>query len=230
MTEEVWVLLVLLVVLPAGFALALWQYFHRIKVTQQWAAAVGWQYVGTDPALVNRWHGQPFGVGRSRRVSELVVGRYRGRAASSFRYTYRTGSGKNSSTHTFHVVAVASSAYLPTLELTREGLGARLAKTFGGQDIQFESEDFNRAWRVRADDAKFAHDIVHPRLMERLLRPDAEGVSLRIEGQDILSWASGAPRLDVVAGRVGVLCAILDCVPRYVWLDHGYDPDAQLPG
>ena len=124
----------------------------------------------------------------------------------------------------FHVVAVPLPAYLPTLELTAEGVGAKLAKAFGGQDIEFESEDFNRAWRVEAGDAKFAHDVVHPRLMERLLRADARGVSLRVEGTDLLSWSSGSQQLDAIAGRLQVMCALVDAIPRFVWQDHGYDP------
>lgn len=209
---------------PGFIALALYLQHQRVKAIQAWAARTGWTYVGTDPSLVGRWRGQPFNAGHSRRVSELVIGRLAGRQAISFAYRYTTGSGKNSSTHNFHVVAVPLPAYLPTLELTAEGVGAKLAKAFGGQDIEFESEDFNRAWRVEAGDAKFAHDVVHPRLMERLLRADARGVSLRVEGTDLLSWSSGSQQLDAIAGRLQVMCALVDAIPRFVWQDHGYDP------
>ena len=209
---------------PGFIVLALYVQHQRVKATQAWAVRTGWTYVGTDPSLVGRWRGEPFNAGHSRKVSELVTGRFAGRQAISFSYRYTTGSGKSRSTHTFHVVALPLPAYLPTLELTPDGVGAKLAKAFGGQDIAFESEDFNRAWRVEARDAKFAHDVVHPRLMERLLRPDAVGSSLRIEGTDILSWSAGAQQLDAIAGRLQVMCAVVDAVPRYVWQDHGHDP------
>ena len=89
------------------------------------------------------------------------------------------------------MVAVELRAFLPRSELIPDGPGATLAKAAGGADIQFESEDFNRAWRVRADDRKFAHGLVNPQVMERLLRDDARGLSLRIEGSDILCWTPG---------------------------------------
>lgn len=213
---------------PAVLVAGWWFHRRRQEAVRAWAAGVGWQVVGTDPSLVHRWRGRPFGTGGSRRVSELVVGRFAGRPAMSFCYRYTTGSGKNRSTVTHHVVALGLPTYLPTVELTPDGLGAKVAKAFGGQDIAFESEDFNRVWRVTAPDPRFAHAVVHPRLMERLLRPDAAGLSLRVEGTDVLCWSLGTPRLEAVGPRLQVLTALVEQVPRFVWLDHGYDPDATL--
>lgn len=216
-------LLPFLIGIPA-VAIGIWLQVRRRKQIRVWAAASGWTYVGTDPSLARRWRGEPFGRGSSPHVTDLMVGRWGGRPATSFTYTYTTGSGKDESTHTFHVIALALPAYLSTLELTPEGVGTRLARAFGAQDIQFESEDFNRAWRVASPTPKFAHDVLHPRLMERLLRPDAAGVSLRISGTDILTWAPGATTTDRIAARLGLMSAIVDAVPRFVWQDHGYDP------
>jgi hypothetical protein len=216
--------LIVLLLVPLGLAAALWYHRRRLDTLRQWAAGVGWTYVGTDRSLVTRWRGQPFRAGRSKRVSELVTGRFQGYRAMSFCYRYTSGTAENQSTTRYHVIALELPAYLPILELTPDGLGAKLAKTFGGRDLQFESEAFNDAWRVEAHDPKFAHDVLHPRLMERLLRPDATGLSLRIEGTDLLCWTLGGQRLDLVAERLAVMCAIADAVTRFVWLDHGYDP------
>lgn len=217
------VLLVYLLV-PLVLLAALLLRWRGVKATKDWAARVGWTYVGSDSSLTSRWTGAPFGTGRRRHTSKVVTGQFQGRQAVSFAYSYTTGSGKNQSTVTHHVVALRLPAYLATLELTPDGVGAKLAKAFGGQDIRFESEAFNRAWRVTAGDVRFAHDVISPRLMERLLQPDALGLSLRIEGQDVLCWSQGSARLGVVEPRLGVMSAIVDAVPRFVWLDHGYDP------
>ena len=214
-----------LVLAGVGLVLA----YRRKQAVQAFARSIGWTYVGTDPALPNRWRSRPFGVGDSRRVGELMTGMHNGRRATAFRYSYSTGSGKNRSTAVFQVAVVALPAYLPNLELTPEGIGARLARAFGGEDIQFESEDFNRAWRVRAGVVKFAHDVIHPRMMQRLLQDDARRLNLSIEGTDLLCWTTGSPRWEALAGRLRVMHALIDAVPRYVWLDHGYDPEAS-PG
>lgn len=223
MTDSL-LLVALAVAVPALAVVGFLTAQARQKRLMEWARRIGWTYVGTDPSLLVRWQGTPFGQGRSRRVSELVAGRYGGRAATSFAYRYTTGNGKNQETHTFQVATLSLPAYLATVELTPDGIGAKLAKAFGGQDISFESEAFNQAWRVEARDAKFAHDVIHPRLMERLLRSDARGMSIRIEGTDILCWSPGSPDLDALAGKLGVLQAVIQSIPRYVWLAHGYDP------
>jgi len=203
---------------------AWWFGRQREKRLREFAAQIGWTYVGTDPTLRDRWKGAPFGTGSSRRVSEVLVGAYTGRPAVSFRYQYTTGSGDDRQTHSFHVVALSLPVWLPGLQLTPQGLGARIATAFGGQDIELESADFNDAWRVEARDAKFASDVLHPRTMERLLRADARGLSLRLEGGDVLCWEAGSPDLDGLAARLGVMSALADGIPRFVWLDNGYDP------
>jgi len=220
-------LVVVGVVVLAG--VGFWLQYRRNQAVQAWARNIGWTYLGTDPTLPSRWRTRPFGIGDSRRTAELMTGVYQGRSATAFRYSYTTGSGKNKSTSVFHVVVVPLPAYLPNLELTPGGIGSRLAKTCGGEDIQFESEDFNQAWRVRAGVVKFAHDVVHPRVRERLMHDDARGLSLSVEGTDLLCWTAGVPRWEALAGRLQVMCAVVDAIPRYVWLDHGYDPGAPPP-
>lgn len=201
-----------------------WSHRRRLQRKREWAASVGWVLVGTDRTLPGRWSERPFGVGRRRRVTELVVGTFEGRPAMSFAYRYTTGAGRNQRTLTFHVVAMALPAYLPTLELTPDNALQRFTSRFGAQDIQFESKAFNDAWRIVARDERFAHSVLHPRLMERLLQPDATGMSWRFEGTDVLCWAPGAPRYDLIGPRLRVMSDVVAGVPRFVWLDHGYDP------
>jgi hypothetical protein len=215
---------VVVVLVLGGLVLTWWYQRKRIAALQAWASRIGWTYVGADSSLLGRWRGQPFGIGHSRRVSELVTGPFGPFPASSFRYRYTTGSGKNQTTHSYHVMTMSLPTFLPTLELTPEGIGARIAKVFGAEDLQFESEEFNKLWRVEARDLKFASDVLHPRALERLCRPDAAGMSLRIEGTDVLCWEIGSPDVDRIAARLGVLRALVDSIPRFVWLDHGYDP------
>ena len=213
------------VLVVAGLiALAVITAQRRARLTQEWCAGSGWTVVGADPALAERWRGSPFNVGRRRRASEIVTGRFRGRPATSFTYSYTTGSGKNQHTVTHHVVALALPAFLPTLQLTHDGFGADLAKSFGGQDIQFESDVFNKAWRVESSDPRIAHAVLHPRLMERLLAPDARRLRIRIEGSDVLCWRGGRQDLTAIASVATVLADIADSVPRFVWQEHGYDP------
>jgi hypothetical protein len=208
----------------AGLGLAWWAHRARLALLERWAAENGWEHHGPDPALTRRWRGEPFGEGRAQRATEVLTGPFQGRSALSFTYSWTTGSGKESTTHQAHVVALLLHTSLPTLQLTPEGFGAKVAKVFGGQDIQFESDDFNRAWRVEARDLKFAHDVLHPRMMSRLLTPDFERRFLRIEGDAVLAWTGGRTVPDNVLPQLGRLAALADGVPDFVWLDRGVAP------
>ena len=191
---------------------------RRARAERAWAAERGWQLRG-DQALARRMLGV-FGLGGSCTVSHLVAGAYAGRPAATFEYVE---SGGTASVRC-HVVAVSLPVPLPGLRLSPQALTDDLAGALGGQDIAFESADFNRAWRVRAGDATYAHAVVHPRLMERLLAGDAQGLNIWVTGTDVLAWVPGTVDLADVDRRLAVLTAFVDAIPRFVWLDHGHDP------
>jgi hypothetical protein len=196
----------------------------RREAFEQWALTNGWTFQGSDRSLATFANGQPFGQGRERRATEVLRGVFDGRPALSFTYAWTTGDDKDRTRHTNHVVALGLPTFLPTVEVTPDGLGAKLAKLVGGQDMQFESAEFNRQFRVQSSDERTAHAIVHPRLMERLLRDGTAGQPWRIEGTWILSWEGGSSDLSTLATRLGLLSGIVRSIPRHVWQDHGYDP------
>ena len=191
---------------------------RRARAERAWAAERGWQVRG-DQAFAERMLGV-FGLGGRCTVSHLVAGSYAGRPAGTFEYVE---AGPSASVHV-HVVALSLPVALPGLRLSPQALTDDVAGALGGQDIAFESADFNRAWRVRAADAKYAHAVVHPRLMERLLAGDAQGLSIWVTGTDVLAWVPGKADLADVDRRLAVLTAFVDAIPRFVWLDHGSDP------
>ncbi len=192
---------------------------------QEWIRVSGWTRVGADPSLAQRWEGGPFGIGWSRTVSDVLVGTWAGRPALSFTYAYTTAAGDDEALYTWHVLALPLPASLPRLELQPDSAAVRVARNAAGhRDIDFESDDFNRAWRVESASPVFAHDVIHPRLMQLLMRPDVLGSRLMITGTDIVSWAVGPTDPDRIAGRLALLSDVIDSVPRYVWQDHGYDP------
>ena len=221
MIEVVVYALVWLVSMPGRAVVTYWRNRYRRRRLTAWAAASGWSFVGSDRSLVDRWPGAPFGFGRQRRADEVMIGTWAGRPAVSFTYSCGSGSGSSRTTRRWHVLALPLPAPLPPLELTPDGPGSTVLTMLGLQDIQFESEDFNRAWRVASTDARFAHAVVHPRLMERLLAPDAVGSRLRLAGTDILSWADGPTSTDAIPRRLALLESVIESVPPYIWEDHG---------
>src|SRR5690554_217782 len=188
------------------------------------AAGIGWTYQEDASYLRGRWRGDPFRAVPSQRFEHLVRGPFRGRPAAAFEYQYTTGSGEDRSTVLCTVTMLSLPAALPDVELTWEGPGAALVKALGGQDIQFESEAFNRCWRVEGAVLRTAHDVVHPRFMEFMLAgpPDP----LRFEGANVWTWHGGHLDPPALEARFERLSHAADLVPRHVWQDYGYDPAA----
>ena len=224
MGASVAILVVAVLVVAMMVAVAVVSWRRRREAIAGWATAHGWQVLDADRSLARRWTGPPFNAGSSRRTSEILSGEMGGRRALSFRYTYTTTSGsgetRRSQDHEHHVVAVFLPMALPALALTPETLGTKIATAFGGQDIRFESAQFNAQWRITSPDLRFAHDVLHPRTMERLLRPDMTDRPLRFAGDAVLTWTPGVPRLEVIEARVAGLNDLIDAVPAYVWQDR----------
>ncbi|WP_147918963.1 hypothetical protein [Ruania zhangjianzhongii] len=226
MDSQVWIYVLVGAVFTVAIVIQFVIAHRRRKAAQQWADAHGWTYTRSDGSLVKRWSSPPFRRGSSRAAINVLTGTWNGRSATSFTYKYTTGSGKNRTTHYHHVVAFSLPARLPWLRLEPEGVGDSIAKFFGGQDIEFESAQFNDRWRVKGPEGQFPYDFLHPRMMERLLQPDAYGSAITVEGADIYFWRSGKQELSVIAPALHLLSGIVDQIPRFLWLKVGYDPNA----
>lgn len=201
----------------------------RREAFSAFATQNGWQYVAEDHRWVNQWGGDPFRTGDHRRARNVITGERDGRRIVAFDYSYETHSTdsegrRQTQTHRFGVCAVSLAGQLPTLQITSEGVFAKLGHMLGFDDIEFESEDFNRKFRVTSDDRKFAFDVVHPRMMEYLL---ARGdVAWRLEGDTIYCWDGGQHKPVEVMARLEFLDGIGDRIPDFVWRDRGILPPA----
>ena len=200
----------------------------RIASLMSLARSKGWQFSANDPfGLPGRWRGTPFDQGYDRRAANVVTGEHNGHPLVAFDYSYKEDSrdseGRTSTTtYCFGIVALGMPCALPELHVGPEGVFSRLGKVMGMQDIELESEDFNRAFRVRCPNPKLATDVLTPRTMEALLA--AGKFRFRIVGTDILAYESGTLDAVEILRAVHVLSDVVDGVPTFVWRDYGlYD-------
>jgi len=208
----------------------------RIRELHGLAMSKGWQYLAGDPFnLPGRWPGHPFGKGYGRRASNVVTGTVGLYPMVAFDYVYKedsTDSKGNRTTHTYNfaVCALAMPCALPELQLAPEGVFSRIGQALGMQDIELESEDFNRRYRVRCPDRKLATDILTPRTMETLLRVD--GFCVRFAGADAVCAVSGRLHAADLLNRTAAIAALVDGIPTFVWKDYGLAerPPTSSPG
>jgi hypothetical protein len=197
----------------------------RIASLVQLCASKGWTITPYDPfGLPDRWDGAPFGQGYARHAQNVVTGNVGDHPMVAFDYSYKedsTDSKGNRQTSTYHyaVVALGMPCALPELQVGPEGMFSRIGKVIGIEDIELESEDFNRRFRVRCPDPKFATDCLPPRTMEHLL---ANGdVRFRFAGSDAVAFDSGMLTPMGLLHAAHVLAGVVDGVPSFVWRDYG---------
>jgi hypothetical protein len=197
----------------------------RRERLMQYAVARGWSYVGEVPDLVDRWQGEPFGRGDHRRARNVLTGTEAGRPFTAFDYSYQTHStdskgNRSTTTHHWSVVVVPMPTWLGTVQVVPESVLDRVAGAVGlVQDLDLESEAFNRRFRVSASSPKLASDILTPRTMEYLLAMDAE--AWRTCGSDLVGFAQGSLDPAEVVRTCAVLGRVIDGVPSFVWKDAG---------
>ena len=205
--------------------LAYWSWLQakkRRELLQGFAASQGWTWTARDDSWANRFDGTPFDEGDHQEAVNVLQGQYRGRAMVAFDYSFETHStdSKGNTTTTTHRIAFCSvslPASLPRLELVPESMFGRLGTALGMQDIELESEDFNRRYRVRCANAKFAYDVLPPRTMEALM--SREALHLRLSGTDALCWESGQHSPSQLLARLDALATLVDGIPEFVWND-----------
>jgi uncharacterized protein DUF3137 len=218
------VLLIIAVVVVIGVVWYFQYKANKKKIAEftAFAAQRGWRYSERDKSLRDRFLGSPFGRGHGRDVRHVLHGEHRGRRILTFQYSYQEtqGSGDNQQTTTYYftVASVSLPSPKPTLEIGREGFGRKLLGLVGVRDLQLESEEFNDKFRIKAENERFAYDILHPRMMEWMLADQrALNYGFRFERGDLVVSDSGKIDLARVQYMLDYLCDILERVPSFVW-------------
>jgi hypothetical protein len=221
------VVLVVLLVVAIGAGVGYVNYLNAKKRREAFAAFAaqqGFSYQPANHGLASQWAGTPFQTGDHWRVVNVLSGAYQSRQVVAFDYSYQTHTsngkgGRRTTTHKYGVVVMQLPGALPRLEVTHEGIfGGSVANALGFGDLRFESEQFNRAFRVEADDQRFGHAVIHPQMMEMLL---ARGeIGWRIEGNSLIGWDAGPHTPGEVMNRLQLLQQVVDNVPPFVWADY----------
>jgi hypothetical protein len=107
---------------------------------------------------------QLYSRGHSKRVTNLMAGRFGGQQVAVFDYRYTTGSGKSQHTSTQTIVVLPSAkGSLPDLQMAPENPLYKIAEVFGYQDIDIESSpEFSRRYIVKGADEAAIRAALYP--------------------------------------------------------------------
>ncbi|HEX6417300.1 MAG TPA: hypothetical protein VFZ77_02345 [Acidimicrobiales bacterium] len=227
MTEAV-VLAMLCAVAVAVLLRYDWSGSRRRRVgVADWAAQRGWRYVARDQRWEGLLPGFPFDRGIFPRAQNVVTGAFGGYAAGAFDFSYRSDKRNDFLiAQRFGVHVLRLPAALPWVHLSPETLADRAAKLLGAQDIDFESEEFNRVYRVQASDPRFASDLVNPRTMDLLMQRGAP--DLRVHGRHIVVVTAGPLHVALIDTALALLAGVCENLPSFVWSERGVAPPPPL--
>jgi hypothetical protein len=188
---------------------------RQMESLKAWALANDMTYT-ESPAIAagKRWPGPPFHGSDNR---DLLSGRtHQYRQCRTFVHTYTTGSGNDSTTHTFTVTVVDLPGAVPDLMVTKEGFGTKLAKVFGGQDIEVGYPPFDMAYRVRSPHEQFARDVLAPPLTKWLAQWE-ESTSWRLSGNALVCWRTGGIDTQTLWAQLDWMDTLIELIPGRVW-------------
>jgi hypothetical protein len=221
------VVLLMMLLLGGGFvALVVLLLVRAAKQAQQrreglaaYAAHREWEYAETDPSLVGRFGGAPFGRGFAGTASNVLRGRHDGRAFVAFDYSYRDTSGvgddRQTNTYRFSVVALHLGVRTPGLSVAPTGMFGKLVNAVTGRDIPIGVPAFDQAFTVTTPAPEFARDVLHPAVLE--VQQHHPGLAWRLDGDSMLVIRNGQHAPQEIEGKLHFMDAVLDRIPAHVW-------------
>jgi hypothetical protein len=212
---------IVLGLLAAGvLAFQYWANQQRRRAFATFGAQHGLVYHRQDPFGLLAEPFRLFSKGDGRGIENVLDGRWQDVPIRAFDYWYYEESsssdgGSSRSYHRFDCVIAPIDAACSALSIHRENLFTRLADHLAMGDIQFELEEFNRAFNVKGPDRAFATALCDQRMMRWLLA-NAGNCGFEVVGDRLLVFRK---RMDVEA--LPVLMATMrgfrDNVPSVVY-------------
>jgi hypothetical protein len=172
--DPTWVLLAVAVPVVATLVvLSLIRAARRRRELEAYAASQGWAYTDRDRGLPAGFRQFDLFCRGGSRVATGILTQPGEPPCRLFTHHYTVSTGKSSTTYAFQCALVPMPPGPAALGIRHEGLGLKLLDALGGQDIDFESHEFSKAYWVTCADRKFAYDAITPAMMEFLLGPGA---------------------------------------------------------
>jgi hypothetical protein len=112
------------------------------------------------------------------------------------------------------VLAQVNSSW-PQIRIERERVLDKVAGALGFEDIDFESDEFNRTFAVRCLDRRFAMALIDPRMMEFLLTTEGR-FDFEIKGRWLL-LATGRLDPKFTPALMKVCDTLIEHIPTVVW-------------
>jgi hypothetical protein len=193
---------------------------RRRQGFQTMATQLGLEYSLEDPFGLL---GEPFSLfqkGDGRGIENVLSGLWHDLEVRAFDFWYyeeSTDSEGHSSRsyYRFDCAVVPIAAACPGISIDHETFLTRLAGALSFHDIEFEDEAFNKAFNIRANDRKFANDLIDARMMA-WLQAHATAYAIEVVGNRVLVAGPKIQPTQIVQ-VIGTAKAFVDQIPQVVF-------------
>jgi hypothetical protein len=203
--------------------------FSTQKAGNFWEQLVASADASEQGRFLVRFDGwEPFGHGHSPETNHILYGHRGDVEWTLFDYSYKvtTSNGKTTTTttHPYGVVAARLKYTLPPVVLSQESMLTRL---FGGRDLNFEVEEFNRRYRVQTSDEQGAYALIDPKMIEYLQVLPV--LHWQVSGPQILVHMRGTLSPQQIVQLMEAIEGFLERVPPFLREDNAM-PDVLWKG
>lgn len=210
----------IITVLIASYVLKM----RRRQGLAQLASRYGFTYTLHAPPGLLAYGFPLFFKGDGRGAENGIVGEWKSMPFKAADFWYFTESRDSKGNRTknysrFSVAVLELDAWLPDIDIHRENVFTLLGDKLGLKDIDFESEEFNRAFQVKAKNRKFAFELVDPRMMQWLLSCDRR-FGFEVHGKGVLIYSKRLKPAEMLP-LIATLKEFEERVPRLVWTNYG---------
>jgi len=153
--------------------------------------------------------------GSNRYAYNILSGNYQGHEVTLFDYHYQVSSGKNTHHYNFSFFILGLPKSFPELVIDKEGFFSKVAQALGYDDIDFESHEFSRKFRVRSPNKKFAYDVCNGQMIEYLL--SNSDLSIEIEGEVMAISFNSRLSPEYIEPNLNRLVTVRSLMPEYLF-------------
>lgn len=218
---EILIAIVFVALIIAGAYFSHLQSRKRREALEALAARRGWTfYNSNDSSFEDRFpEFSCLQSGSNRYAYNILSGKSGADGFVGFDYhneTYSTDSKGNRTTdhHYFSGIVVQTGLPLKPLLIRDETLFDKVGEFFGVDDIDFESAEFSRKFYVKAEDRRWAFDVINQATMEYLLA--APRFTIQFAGGRVMAYRSNTFNPDEFEQAEQVVRGILDRLPKYL--------------
>jgi hypothetical protein len=197
-----------------------WHHLRQKKLRKAWSAwanSNGWSYHpernkrrAKAYSFLNRLN-----QGHSRYLYHRVEGEHSGRKAEAFTFHYAVGHGKHRSDHFLGVVLIKLEQEFPEIRIHPENFFHKVGGLVGIKDLDLDSVEFSKTFRILSKDKKFAFDFCNTGMMELLLQK--KNTALELEKDTLAIFRKSHLEPNRMKPALSLLDSIRNQMPRYLF-------------